>query len=203
MHDIIHNAPKGWKVTVEPTSLPISVDFAMEHLRLDCEEPSERLKVQQYLAAAVSMFEDRTRRALVKRTIAAYYTNVWGPTDFPIGPTSSIVSAQYRNGQFEDYVSVDAADIVMIASRDPGGFVIKAGPHPISKYQQFPEQDPERWKITYVAGYDIIPPSMQQACVVLCAWFYEEALPVTIGRIATPLPMHLDAIISQYKLYTI
>ena len=83
--------------TVAPTSLPVSLDEARRHLAIEDNSHDVAL-LEQYIPAAVHMFESQTGRQLISAT--------WTLT-LDSFPSSSTLGIKLPLGQFRFLTSID------------------------------------------------------------------------------------------------
>ena len=179
-------------VTSQPVCEPISLSDVKVFLRTIVGDTSEDNAVLiPMITAAREFCENATGRAIVPQTITAY-PRTFEPAYLPKPPIISLVSASYKD---KDGVEHELATGDCIVSNDKVYFQNAPssselfGVNPIS--------------VTYTAGYDMLPPSLRQAMLMLIAHWYNNREAVQIGsRINEVAAQHaFENLIKHYKVW--
>lgn len=178
----------GWRITVEPTSEPVTLDELRTHLRVDSAFDSELTRL---ITAARKTVEAYLHRQLINATYAWSF-DYWPDYCFeiPVGPLSSVTSIQYYDtaGAQQTWASsnyqVDTTELF-------GTITLAAG----VTYPSLQSEKKNAITVTFVAGYGAsassVPDNIKQAILVLAGHWFENAVPAVTGTIATDIPMHL------------
>ena len=188
-------------ITVDPALEPITVDEAMDHLRVT--DNSERTYIGSLVAAARMIYEEQTRRALVTqtRTMSFNCFPAGVAIDMPGTPLQSITSVAYTDtgGDAQTFTSADySADTVST----PGRLLLgmnKSWPSDVGDVEH-------AIVITYVCGFGLpaaVPDTHKQAIRLLTGHWFENREAIVTGTIATDLPHSLKSLIWINKVPTL
>lgn len=158
------------KVITAPTGLPVTLLLLKEYLRIDGEDENPTLTA--LLGAAVSQAEAFMGRALMQRTLQAWYdqppASGWLPLVYaPIISIDEFLSYDDTDESTEVDSTVYFADVVS----EPGRIILRRG-------EVWPTnlRIANSLAITYKCGYasaDLIPAAIVQGILLLCAQWYE------------------------------
>lgn len=191
--------PTRWDRTTEPTPVVV-VDEFVEHSRLNALSESERGYVELLLGAAVTSVEGYTGQSLGEQAWTAYFP-CWPRAGdrllLPRGPVTAVSAVKYRDeagvlqtlgaSTYHLDVGGEMADGVALTDGATWPLLTSDRVAPVS--------------VEYATGYVApleIPPALRVAIMQLAAHWYENREPVVTGTIATPLPMHVTALIAQH-----
>lgn len=174
------------RVTAGPTSLPVTLEDAKLHLRVDHDD--EDGLITQYLAAATEWAEDFQGRAYVTRTYQLTMSRFpkTRPIYLPRPPLQSVTSISYYDRSDAEQ-TVDASDYYVDLGSVPARVVLKSGSWPSVANR------PDAVTVTYVAGYgdledgdgdggeNPIPGAVRSAILLITGHLYENRESVTIG----------------------
>lgn len=185
-----------FRVTTGPTAEPVSLSFVKNWLKMDDIAVDDELIVL-LMAAARERVEQLSGRALMPQTIEEYFDE-WptcGYLSLCRAPVQSITSIQYRDdtdGTYQTWVASNyEPDLIGAPCRvliDPDGELPDTGNYP------------NRYKITYVAGYtsaDVVPATLKKAMAAqVCADYCErQGYDMEHAKFLNSI----DAAIRQYK----
>src|SRR5690606_32667448 len=86
---------QGLELVVPPPVLPVSLEAAKAHLRVDTED--EDSLISDLISAATDYVENWTGRALVQQVWEAYYPNFYPKIYLPKPPITEIESVYYKD----------------------------------------------------------------------------------------------------------
>src|SRR5690606_32636730 len=114
------------RVTAGPTSLPVTLEDAKVHLRVDHDD--EDGLITQYLAAATEWAEDFQGRAFVTRTYQLTMSRFpkTRPIYLPRPPLQSVTSISYYDRD-DAQQTVDASDYYADLGSAPAWVMLKSG----------------------------------------------------------------------------
>lgn len=186
------------KVTVEPTSEPLTLLEAKLHLRVDHSEEDSLISL--IIRTARETAEKHTNRSLITQTRVLKMDSFPRCREImlPNGAVSSVTSISYIDqnevaqtlSTDEYYVDVDS-DIARIR---------------VKNYWPATFCKPNVVTITYVAGYGSavsVPSAIKSAMLLLIGHLYENREQVVIGStslIGTELPFGVEMILSPFVL---
>jgi uncharacterized phiE125 gp8 family phage protein len=186
-----------YKVTVEPTEEPVSVDQAKLYLRITHNHENDL--IENLIRAARKKIEDMTNRTLMTTTYQLKLTNfpasLYCPIVIPRPPTQSVTSVQY----------VDTAGTTQTWSST--NWSLDTFEEPSKIWPNFSVNYPSTRghvndiTVTYVAGYSSsisIPPPIKQAMLSYIGQLYENRESAMTGMISQPIENGLVAMLSSY-----
>ena len=195
------------RISVQPTSEPVSLSEAKSHCRVDIDD--DDILIQSYIKAARIYAEGVQNRAFVTRTYELWLDG------FPRSP--------YHTGiqiPMPPLVSVTSLDIYDIAST-------KTTDTTLTNYVIDTKSEPGRislgynliWPttilrpingicVTFVAGYgvaEVVPQTVKQAILLLVSHWYEHREAIVEGKGFSPveLPMAVNDLLSIERVYPI
>lgn len=143
---------------------PVTVDDAIDHLRLDAETVEWPL-LRVYLAAASEYAQAFTRRAIAPQTWDLHLDHFpSGPINLPLPPLQSVESITYTDPsgnvrEWDEYI-VDTV----------GGRILPA----YGKSYPATRAVPNAVTVRFVCGYDQTPESIRNAILLLTGDLYEN-----------------------------
>ena len=178
----------GWRITVEPTSEPVTLDELRTHLRVDSAFDSELTRL---ITAARKTVEAYLHRQLINATYAWSF-DYWPDYSFqiPVGPLSSVTSITYYDANSTQQTW--AASNYQVDTTELLGTITLAAN---ATYPILQTDKKNAITITFVAGYgssaSSVPDNIKQAILVMAGHWFETTTPAVTGTIATEIPMHL------------
>jgi len=168
------------KLTVAPTTEPISMSALTLHLRIDDDAMVENELLETILKAAREVVEDNTRRALFTQTFE-YYLQEWPSARYiklPFGNLQSITSVVYKPSDWETVADnetlVENTDFVKETNGEGLGSIVLLP----NKYWPSDVLYPSNpITITFVCGWTtraLIPSKVKTAIKMICADLYEN-----------------------------
>lgn len=181
----------GLVVTVPPTTEPVSLAEALDHLRLEQDAPDSGV-VQGFLQVARESFEHVTARCLMPQTLR-YTADGFPPDDYeqpmylPRAPVTAVSQIQYLDYGAQLQTLDPATYVVDIESLPPrvGLGYAKVWPPTIPL--------PQAVRITFTAGYAdaaSVPASAKAAIKLLLGELYENRERVLQGAPVQELPAY-------------
>ncbi len=179
-----------WKISIQPTSEPVSVEEVKEYARIDGSEEdnlltsfieSSRIKVENFLG-----------KALINRTMELTFDN-WSKHIIllPSPPLVSITSVVTLD-EDDTATTYDSDNYYIRTEAIPGEIIIKKE----STLPTNTERDKGGYKITYVAGYgtnpEQIPASIREAIKMFVTERYEkrvtdDSIPLNVLKELIPI----------------
>jgi uncharacterized phiE125 gp8 family phage protein len=189
--------------TVAPTRTALTLEEAIEHLRLEPDAQDLPL-VLALCQAADDHVEGVLRRALCMQTWqltldefpCAEYSDE-AVIELPFPPLVSVTSLAY--------VDRDGAPQTLAAPSyqiDTAGFVGRVAPA-YGTFWPSTRNQLNAVTVTYVAGYGDpadVPPAIKSALRLMLGHLYENREAVVTGTIATQLPLAVDALLAPYRV---
>lgn len=188
----------NWRISVEPTVEPWTVDEVKDYLRVDTTDDDTLLT--SMLTTARAAVERQTRRGLNTQTWIAHLDTFPSGNEIilPMAPLLSVTSVVYYD---EDGASqtFDAANYQVDTVSQPGRIVLDPD-------SDWPDTDEGINKviITYVVGYGAtaasVPAELRSAILYHIAHRYELRNPVNVGGSVVQIPMSFTNIINRWKV---
>lgn len=189
-----------YTVTTAPALEPVTTDELKDYLRIS--DTSQDTLLAQLITAARSDVERQTRRALITQTLTATFPD-W-PDDeddalsLPVGNALTISSIKYRD---EDNAqnTVSADNYFLVTATQPGRVFFK-------DTFTFPDvyERPDAIEIAFTAGFGAsasdVPQLLKVVIMALAAYWFEQRLPVNVGNIVNPMPLHVQHMINSYRV---
>lgn len=176
-----------------PPSPVVSWEEADRALVLDGDE-DQREYVEGLIAAATAWIDGPAGwlgRAIGSQTLEARFEEFDGREIFlPYGPVSAIVDVNYLDATGAEQ-TFSSGNYSLV-----GGNTLR-----LSNDAAWPGlyRDPEAARVTYVAGYDDVPPQIKQAILLLVGqWFRNRENAIT-GTIVSTMPMSVEALLSTFR----
>lgn len=152
-----------------PTSLPITLLEAKEHLRVD--HSAEDLLIEQLIKAAADYVGGRngyTGRALNTQTWDVYFDEFTEIMQLPLPPLQSVTSIQYRDTD-GNYQTLSTSLYSVRTATEPAAILVKDG-------EQYPDTQ-VAWdavKIRCVLGYTSTPDAVKAAIKLVIGDLYQN-----------------------------
>ncbi|QPC87412.1 hypothetical protein GA830_12165 [Mesorhizobium sp. NBSH29] len=170
-----------------PASMPVTLDEAKAQLRVDSADDSTL--IEGMIQAATDHLDGWTGilgRCLVEQTWKQDFDGFSSCLPLPLGPVMSVTSVEYTD--------TNGAP----ATVDPGAYSVKtdAGGQSRIEFKGVSVSGPV--SVTYIAGYESVPPALKTAILLLVGHWYAHREAVT-GDSAIVLPMAVDALIAPFR----
>jgi len=183
--------------TTEPAGVPISAEDAKKHAQV--EHTDDDGYIALLIQAATNYAENYTGRAFFTQTLT-HYVDAFPITTFKLQrrPILSVASVTY--------VDANGATQTLAASQYklsiPQGIVERANgvSWPATRLEA------DAVLLAYVAGYgdqNAIPQALRQAIAMIVAHWYEARVPIVTGTIVAKVPLHVESILDQYRIYAV
>jgi uncharacterized phiE125 gp8 family phage protein len=187
--------------TTEPTTEPLDLAAAKEHLRvIDFEE--DDAYITSLISAARRTVEDMTGRTLIDTTFTQSARGWSGFFDLLRGNGRSIGSVKY-----DDADGVEQTVDPTLYGIHPYGDGCAA----LALYNEFTAPDlidrpfVDRIRIQFTAGYGAaatdVPQPLRQAVLYLVAHYYDNRSPVGVNVNLNKMPFTVEALSAPYKIY--
>jgi uncharacterized phiE125 gp8 family phage protein len=188
----------GWTLVTGPTSEPLGLAEAKEHLRVDGAE--EDLLIDGYITAARTWAEEFTGRALVTQTWEAHFA-CWpqdGVLELPLPPLQSVTTVKYTDdGGVER--TLGATVYRVVTEVEPGRIVL-------APQQAWPSETLDAGLpvvVRFVCGYGqpaAVPASVRQGLRWLIGHMYENREAVTMAALMPQqVPMSAKWALDPYR----
>lgn len=181
--------------TVEPETLPLTVDEVMRALKIDGDDEVEY--VNFLIASATSHLDGPTGilgRCLVTQTWLISYPEFSDRIWLPVAPVSSITSITYRDSD-NDSATVSGGDYALYNYSAGAAVETSDGASWPSTYTR-----PDAVTITFVAGYgaaSAVPPAIKHAMLLLIGHHFENRQAVIEGTFKD-LPMGVQTLLMPF-----
>lgn len=199
-------------VITPPAALPVSLDEAKEHLRIDFDlDDNEENLLDLYLRAACNHIEQVIcKRAFVTQTLELVMDH-WPGYEIilPRPPLQEVLSVKYRDTYGHEYI-VDPASYIVDTDSEPGRIVPANGRSWPTNQLLYPVN---AIRIQYKAGYppggeddnDLtinIPADLKNAILLLTAQLYEYREPIMVGSASfiNEVPFAVNALCYNYRI---
>ena len=186
-----------YSITVAPTSEPITLSQASDHLRVDSTD--DQSYISDLISVAREYFDAVTGRSSAPATYvltAENWEDVFHGLSYAIpiyrSPLVSVTSVKYHAATSGTLTTLDPSEYRVITSAEPGRVQLVNSPPAISDRI-------DAIQITFVAGNDCPPAMSRHGIKMLVANFYEQRVPIAFAS-ATEIPYTLRAIIENQKI---
>jgi uncharacterized phiE125 gp8 family phage protein len=167
------------------------LDILADELRIDAADDYPRL--ERLWAQAIDYAETWTGLALWSRSITLWAED-WRDVVLPVSPVASVSAVQYVDDY--DGVTKTLPGTSWYLDRSDGPLLrIRF----TERYSSLPAVRPGTVQVSYVAGYDEIPPAIQRALHSLVASWYanpESSAPVELSEV----PLSTRAILDEHRI---
>lgn len=185
--------------TVPPAELPVSIDEARLHLRVD--HTDEDTLIEGLIFAATEALQEETRRAFITQTWRVDFCGFYEPLKLPYAPVQSITSVQYFDATNASATVASSNYALVPDALGPRVDVVYGATWPSSVYSR-----PDAVRVTFVAGYggpQDVPPPLRAALLLMIGDLYAYRETVAVGVSATEIPMSatVKALVSAYRRY--
>jgi uncharacterized phiE125 gp8 family phage protein len=187
-------------VITAPTEEPITTAEAKLHLRVD--HAADDALIASMITAARQRVENATWRALVTQTLELTL-DAWpsgNKIDLPRPPLASVTSVTYTDS--DGTATVWSSSLYQVITQGTPGRIVPAYGE---AWPTATLRAANGIAVRYVAGYGAaaaVPALLKAAMLLLIGNWYEnrEAVVVGAGLAATPLPMAVESILSDYMV---
>lgn len=196
-----------YSITAQPTSEPITLTQASDHLRVDSTE--DQSYIRDLVSVAREYFDAVTGRSSAIATYiltAETWEDIFSDTrrnnqtyglsaySIPIyrTPLLSVESIKYYAPDATTLTTMSANDYRVVTSAEPGIIQLKDSPPSI-------DDRIDAIQITFKAGADSVPAMNKHAIKMLVAHFYEQRTPIAFAS-ASEIPYTLKTLIEAQKI---
>jgi uncharacterized phiE125 gp8 family phage protein len=181
--------------TVAPASLPVTLAEAKAHLRVDDDDDDALIDA---LIAAATGYLDGWSGVLGRCIVSQTWRQ-----DLPEFPACGMIRLPFPDVASVTVAYTDttgaaqtlAAENYDLAQDERGSFlrVSDDGAWPGTK------DIPDAVRVTMVAGYSTIPPSLKAAILLYIGLLYENREAVVVGMTVSELPLAFEALTAPYR----
>lgn len=164
------------KVITETTKEPILLDDVKQFLRIDYDE--DDFILQTMVSAAREYAETFTRRSIANKTYELTINSYVDRISLANPPFVNIDTVIDSNGETIDHKVIEEYERAIIA------------------FNSFYETA----KVTYQAGYDVVPNTIKQAMLILISHFYENRETVIVGTSVVKMPFSVESLLYPHKV---
>jgi len=185
--------PTNYIVSTAPTTEPVSLAEAKEHLRIT--DTAEDTLITALITAARQWCEQWERRAYIEQSITAHYDSFGSYMLLPVNPVISITSITY----------IDVNGITQ--TLDSSLYSLDSYSCPAIIYPTYNaslpsvRDDVNTITVIYTAGYSTQTERVKAAIKLLVAHLYENREQVITGIIATQLPLGIKHLLCERVYY--
>jgi uncharacterized phiE125 gp8 family phage protein len=185
-----------WKVTVQPTAEPITLDEAKAHLRVELDQNVENDLIDSLITGARQWAENYMNRAIVTQTITAKFPAFKDEMFLPMPPVASVTAVSY--------LDPDNASQTLAASV----YGVNNYVAPAVVYRKYNEDWPETYidqlavTVEYVAGdaVDSVPVDVKRGILLLVGHLFENREDSIVGTSVTELPMGATSLLLPHRV---
>lgn len=182
----------GLQLLTAPTSQPVSLEVAKEHLRIAPDDTYLDVEVGRLIRAATASAEKITQRAIAVqswRLILDRFPK--GAILIPKPPLKSVEAIAYTDASGADQVLDEGAYVV-----NPFGLIGQVTP---SMGKCWPATAPQAMslRVDFTAGYDSAPEDVVAAILLMVGHLDQNREAVTTGAVSV-VPLGVDALLSPY-----
>lgn len=197
-----------YSITTAPTSEPITLAQASDHLRVDSTEDQSYISdlisvAREYFDAVTGRSSAVTTYVLTAETWEDLFSpmrrnnDTYGLSAYAIPlyrtPLLTVDSVKYYAPDATSLTTMSASLYRVITGAEPGMLQLKDSPPSI-------DDRIDAIQITFTAGADTAPAMSKHAIRMLVANFYEQRAPIIIGNIVNEIPYTLKSIIENQKI---
>jgi len=194
-----------------PSSLPVSVDEAKSHLRIEADDltAADAALLHHYIHAATNYVEEYLRRRLITQTWK-FYLDAFPANDGEIVvPISPLLDVEVNNFIFFDVAgNATTVDNELYVVDAPSGPNPPRGRIVLDYGKQWPTTAREHQNaieivvdVGYGATIAAVPEAIRIAILQLAGNMYANRETVVTGTIATKMPMSAEFLLSPYRLF--
>ena len=182
----------GLQLLVAPTTQPVPLEVAKEHLRIAPDDTSLDTEVGRLIRSATARAEKITQRALAVqswRLILDKFPR--GPILIPLPPLKSVEAITYTDASGAEQVLDESAYVV-----NPFELIGQVTPA-MGKCWPVTAQQAMSLRVDFTAGYDVVPEDIVSAILLLIGHFDQNREAATTGTMSV-LPLGVDALLSPH-----
>lgn len=162
------------KVITLSTGEIVPLDYAKQFLRIDYND--DDMLIQGMVWAAIEHAETFIRRSISTKTYELTLNNGENSVMLPNPPLVSVDSVLDDNDSAVEYELIE----------ENGRSFINFNPN-------------NKTVITYQAGYNKVPKTIEQAILILVSHFYENRETVIVGTSVVRMPFSVEALLNPHK----
>ena len=188
-----------YTVTAAPAIEPVTTSELKAYLRYS--RSTEDSLIGTLITAARQQLEGLTRRPLVTQTLAASFPD-WPDGGFfalPFGNALTLSSLKYRDETNAEITVTLSGNVYLVSAVQPGRVYFVDGYSFPSLYNR-----EDAVIVTATAGYGAttasVPEALRLAVMQLAAYWFEQRLPVNVGNLVSPMPLHVHTIVNRYRV---
>lgn len=187
----------GFRVTVAPTSEPVTLAEARAHCRITT--PDEDALLAAYIFAARKHVEHHTGLLLMPQTVEMTLDAFPDSDYFELAraPVQSVSSVTYVDSAGSVQAWPAANYVVDQYRHRPALRLAYGAAWPTARAQ------PNAIVITFLAGFSVISPEwepIRQAMLMLVGHFFENREAVNVGGSVNEYPLAVDALLSTFRI---
>lgn len=180
-----------------PTDVTVTLEEAKLHLRVEGDD--ENTLITGLIAGAVSHLDGWTGvlgGALADQTWRQDFDSFACTMRLPIGPVTEIVSITYRDADGQLSTVADSNYALVTDAIGPRVFWDAGFSAPTGLYEQ------GAVSVTYQAGYDVAPPAIKVAILLMVGHWYMNRETVAAGSFSE-LPFAANALLAPFRRISI
>ena len=182
----------GLQLLTAPTTQPVSLEVAKEHLRIAPADTDLDAEVGRLIRSATARTEKITQRALAIqswRLILDRFPR--GAISIPLPPLKSVEAITYTDADGAEQVLDEASYVV-----NPFGLIGQITPA-MGKCWPVTASQAMALRVDFTAGYDAVPADIVAAILLLIGHLDQNREAVSAGTF-TAVPLGVDALLSSY-----
>jgi uncharacterized phiE125 gp8 family phage protein len=180
-----------YKVITPPTTEPITLSEAKEHLRVT--ETDEDTLINNLIIAAREYCEEYTGRALAAQTVEAYFDYFAEKMPLPRPPLVSVTSVKYKDSAGTEVTLTANTDYLVDTDSVIGQI---ARPYSVN-WPSFTPYPINPIKVRYQAGYTSLPKAIHQAILMLIGHWYANR--EAVGDVGGEVAKAVTSLLIKYK----
>jgi uncharacterized phiE125 gp8 family phage protein len=192
----------SYQITVEPTTEPITLQEAKDHLRVDFSD--DDTLITSLITSARKYCEYHTNRVFITQTWRQncdFFTN---PIQLSVNPVISVTSLKYFDSANTQQTITDNVDNYQ---NDLNSDVAAIYEGLVNAFPSVSSNKINPIEIITVCGYgdaDDVPEDIKSAIKLMIGWLYENRegvnVPVASMGTSTPLPEVVQNLLSSYRI---
>lgn len=182
----------GLQLLVAPTTQPVSLEVAKEHLRIAPDDTDLDAEVGRLIRSATARAEKITQRAFAVqswRLILDRFPR--GAISIPLPPLRSVKAVTYRDAAGAEQVLDESTYVV-----NPYGLIGQITPA-MGKCWPVTASQAMALKVDFTAGYDVVPDDIIAAILLLVGHLDQNREAATTGALSM-VPLGVDALLSSH-----
>lgn len=182
----------GLQLLVAPTTQPVSLEEAKEHLRIAPGDIDLDAEVGRLIRRATARAEKITQRSLAVKSWRLILDRFpRGAISIPLPPLKSVEAIAYTDAAGAEQVLDESAYVV-----NPYGLIGQITPAMGKCWPATAPQD-MALRVDFTAGYDEVPEDIVAAILLLVGHFDQNREAATSGTMSV-LPLGVDALLSPH-----